>query len=619
MKFSPELIQQIKSAVNLVDVVGEHVVLRKSGSNYVGLCPFHSERSPSFSVSENKQVYHCYGCKAGGDLIGFVQQIHGLSFHESVQDLADRAGISVPRGAGDSTGEAEQKRAEQRERIALAHKLNRFAAGFFRQQMSAHSPGQEYLRTRGVDPDLEKAFYVGWAPHSWDVLTEHLIKSKAPLEMAVKLGLIKPSQPGARPGGPGYFDLFRNRVMFPILDQKGKVAGFGGRLLGNEEGPKYLNSPESPVFQKSKLLFGLFQAAKHIREQNEVVIVEGYFDVLGLHAAGLKNVVATCGTSLTSDHLKILGRFAEKITIFFDGDRAGRDAMDRAMEVGLQAGVVVFGAFLPDGVDPDEFVLRSPENGKERLVGILREARPLLDLRLEEAVAEAARGPEARTQALKRAAGWLALFQDPVGRQVRMEDLRQKLGVSGNLIAQAMGGAPPVGRSVSGSTPTAVGVPIRPKRVPPISDAEKTSLQVLVRVTDFGSLLEEFGRNLPPKVTISDLFEHPELQEIVARILPDGIRAVPVETWLTAVESVQIRSVITEAAVSQEPLFSELDLARVLEHWTGRLWARFSQRLKNEMNVAEQKKDPELQRHLMQEYLDVQRRMKELTGFYGQV
>ncbi len=464
-RVSPEFLQKIKDAVNLVEVVGEHVVLRKTGANHVGLCPFHQERSPSFSVSENKQLYHCYGCKRGGDLVQFVMELHGLSFPEAIEELAERGRVKLPDNWGGSAEdekdpEAAQRRAAAREKITLAHKVNRFVAAYYHQLLPRQPHIDQYFAQRGLTGDWLRNFYVGAAPASWDMLSAHLVAKQAPLPVAVELGLIRPSQKGGRPGGPGYFDMFRNRAMFPIMDLRGKVAGFGGRMLplppgapdvAGEKPPKYMNSPDSVVFQKGKLAFGLYQAQKHIREKDEVILVEGYFDVTALHIGGFQNAVAACGTNLTVDHLHIFKRLGSRMTLLFDGDEAGITAMDRAMETALDQGVILYGAVVPGGKDPDEILLdqqtgRAIPQGVERMQEVLASARPLLDARIDEAIRAAADGPEAVSQALKQIASWLARYKDPIGREIRVENVVQKLGVSRSLLEKAMGGGQVRGR-----------------------------------------------------------------------------------------------------------------------------------------------------------------------------
>ncbi|MBI3535685.1 MAG: DNA primase, partial [Deltaproteobacteria bacterium] len=430
-KISPDLLQKIKSAVNLIEIIGEHIVLKKAGSQYVGLCPFHSERTPSFSVSEQKQLYHCYGCKLGGDLITFVMDILSLSFPEAIEELASRARIELPK---EFFQDQRHQNPMQSERFSLFYKLNRFVAAFYHQTLKDHSNIENYILSRGVNPQEIKNFYLGFATLDWDNLAKHLESKKAPLGPALELGLIRPSQ--KQEGG--YYDLFRNRVMFPILNSRGKISGFGGRIIDTKDNPKYLNSNDSLIFQKSKLAYGLFQAQKHIRDLDTVIIVEGYFDVLAMHSAGFHNVIASCGTSLTEEHLKLLRKLASKIILLFDGDQAGKDAMERSMVLGLKQGLVLYGTALPDVMDPDEILFdqttgQKKDGGNDQMKEIIAQAFPLLDNNIENEIKRSHKNLEEKTIATKKIAEWLALFQDPIGREIRMQKVSQELGIQKEL------------------------------------------------------------------------------------------------------------------------------------------------------------------------------------------
>ncbi len=654
-RISPEFIQKIKDAVNIIDVVGEHVVLKKSGSNYMGLCPFHNERSPSFAVSEAKQLYSCHGCKKGGDLVTFTQDIHGLSFMEAVEELADRAKLPLPNDfkRGDETDpEAAKRREESREKHATAYKLNRFAATFFRNQLEkgkANAHIAEYFRKRGVSAALSQAFYIGAAPAAWDALATHLVNAKAPLPLAVELGLIKPSQKGNQTG-PGYFDLFRNRAMFPILDLRGKVVGFGGRGLPTPPGapdvggesPKYLNSSESMLFLKSKLAYGMFQAQKHIREKDEVILVEGYFDVLALHAGGFQNAVATCGTSLTEDHLILFRKFCSKVTVLFDGDKAGINATDRAMELGLKLGVILHGASLPDGLDPDEILFDQEtgkliKNGVERMSGILAKTAPLFDTRIESARVFANKGTEERSKAIKQVAEWLAMYRDPVGRELRVETVARDFGISKSLLETAMGGvkAAPASRS-AGPTPL-LGVGKAPeKRKAPSQKAslkEVILIRGLLRGGNYRTMIEEARSYLPVGRPLHELADNPSVRKVLEAILDRGMTP---ESFLESVASsqepsegelfafaIEIRELVTESLVGTDapgtaPL-SEGEFRIAVQRGIHQSWARFSQELKGRLRDAELKKDEDLRSRLAQEFLDVKRRMKEFESFYDEV
>lgn len=655
-RISPEFIQKIKDAVNLIDVVGEHVVLRKTGSNFMGLCPFHNERSPSFSVSEAKQLYSCFGCSKAGDLVTFTMDIHGLSFMEAVEELAERAKLPLPSDLkrGDETDpEAAKRREASREKNATAYKLNRFVATFFRNQLEkgkANAHIAEYFRKRGVTPALSQAFYVGAAPASWDALATHLVNAKAPLPLASELGLVKASQKGAKTG-PGYFDMFRNRAMFPILDLRGKVVGFGGRGLPTPTGapdvggesPKYLNSSESLLFQKSKLAYGMFQAQKHIREKDEVILVEGYFDVLALHAGGFPNAVATCGTSLTEDHLALFRKFCSKVTVLFDGDRAGIAATDRAMELGLKLGVILHGASLPDGLDPDEILFdqetgRLVPGGVERMQVILAKSAPLFDARIESARVFALKGTEERSKAVKQVAEWLAMYRDPIGRELRIEKVAQDFGISKTLLQTAMGGVKtaPAARSAGPTpNPSPPGPPPAKRRAPSQKPSLKEVILIrgLLRGGNFRVMIEEARAYLPEGRPLYELADHPSVRKVLEAILDRGMTP---ETFLESVASsqepsegefyafaIELRELITQSLIGADAPgsapFSEGEFRIAVQRGIHQSWARFSQELKGRLRDAELKKDEDLRARLAQEFLDVKRRMKEFESFYDEV
>jgi DNA primase len=640
-KISQDFLAKLKEKVNLIDVVGEHVVLRKSGSNHSGLCPFHSERTPSFSVSEAKQLYHCYGCKRGGDLVAFVMEIHGLSFPEAVEELAERASIALPKdwdGAESEDPATAARRRAARDKLGTAYKLNRFVAAFYHQQLGKNPAAFEYLRSRGIGgAELVRNFYSGYAPSGWEALAQHLAAKKAPLPLAQELGLIRPSTRKIA-GGAGYFDLFRGRAMFPIIDMRGKVAGFGGRVLpgeaaeGEDAGPKYMNSPESFLFQKSRLAFGLFQAQKHIREKDEIVLVEGYFDVVALHAAGFSNSVATCGTALTPDHLAIFRRLGEKLVVLFDGDKAGVAATERAMEIGLENGVVIYGASMPAGLDPDEVLIEEGsgklvESGKERMQEILSQAQPLIDQRISEALVRAEKSPEDRVQALKQIAVWLGKFKDPVGREVRIQDLRKKLGSSAEVLDRILNPAarsrpPGPGRN---QTP-----PRNPNRNPNpnrnqiqgLSKAETALLQTLVSTGEAGQILDSSGGGLPPGRDLSDLFEYPPARDWLKAALDraGGPGALKFEPEMAADLSLdpRLREVMIEAFMGEAKPPKRSLFQAALDRLVQKSWARFSQQIKRELAAAEANQDAGLREKLLKDYLDVQRKMKEFTSFYDE-
>ena len=309
------LIEEIKEHNEIVAVVSEYVQLKPQGRAYVGLCPFHGEKTPSFTVSREKQLYHCFGCGAGGDVLSFIMNIENLTFGEALRLLAERANISLP----DQHLSTPQRR--EKEELERLYKLNDLAARFYQKILLQTETGKRalaYLKERGISRQTAEQFRLGYAPPHWTGLVMFLRQKGIPLQEAEKAGLV-------RGGGDGYYDRFRDRLLFPILNLRGQVIGFGGRILGEGQ-PKYLNSPETAIFQKGRSLYGLFQARDQIRREQQALIVEGYMDVITAHQAGIKEAVASLGTSLTVEQARLLRNQAEEVIIVYDADSAGQAA-----------------------------------------------------------------------------------------------------------------------------------------------------------------------------------------------------------------------------------------------------------------------------------------------------
>lgn len=319
----------------------------------MGRCPFpdHAEKTASFSVSEAKQVYHCFGCKKSGNIFSFLRDYQGLSFPEAVEYLAERASIPLPEIQRDKNDHYQ----EQQDKKKLMLKANKIAADFFRETLkraSSDHPIKSYIQKRKLKPETLEEFQIGFAPDEWEALSNHLQRQKIPAALADEARLVK-----ARKEGNGYFDLFRDRLMFPILSPSQEVLAFGGRVHAQGE-PKYLNSPETPVFNKSKVLYGLAHTAKYIRSEDAVIVVEGYMDLVSLFQAGLCNVAATMGTALTAEHAKLIRRLTTNVIVLFDSDEAGQRAAERSLPLLLAAGLYPKGLILTDAKDPDEYVTK---------------------------------------------------------------------------------------------------------------------------------------------------------------------------------------------------------------------------------------------------------------------
>jgi len=386
--FSDDILDEVAHANDIVDVVSSYFPLKKAGKDYVALCPFHSEKTPSFTVSPGKQIFKCFGCGRGGSVFNFVMAKENATFPEAVRILADRAGIELREDP-----EARQRaRGRRRTRDVLAWAMERFRAGLAHPR--AGEAAREYLAGRGLSQETIEAFGLGYAPEGWDNLIRAGKRDGIPLEALEKAGLVIP-----RNEGTGFYDRFRGRVIFPILDALSRPIGFGGRTLGDEE-PKYLNSPETPLFHKKEALYGLPQARQAIEQNRRAVVVEGYFDVIMPYQTGVRNGVATLGTALTDEHIRALRRYADEVVVVFDSDLAGQRAADRAMELFLAHDVRIVMAVVPDGKDPCDYCAA---HGADAFRRVLAEATDAFKFKwdLVQQDVEAATNPAARQRALR--------------------------------------------------------------------------------------------------------------------------------------------------------------------------------------------------------------------------
>lgn len=409
-------IQELLGRVDIVDIVERYVPLKKSGANFSACCPFHSEKSPSFTVSPSKQFYHCFGCGAHGSAISFLMQHAGIGFIDAVEDLATSVGLTVPQE------ERHKQAQDKREQNAPLTELMAGAMNYYRDQLKVSPTAVSYLKQRGLTGEIAAKFGLGYAPDGWQNLQK--IFSDYNQQGLVDCGLVIVNEQGRR------YDRFRDRIMFPIQDQRGNVIGFGGRVLGNDE-PKYLNSPETPLFEKGRELYGLPQARKAIRDEDTVLVVEGYMDVVGLAQWGVENVVATLGTAATEANIQKLLKQANRVVFCFDRDSAGDRAAWRAMEVSLAYltdNKVVEILQMPGNQDPDEFIR---EHGKEAFVEHARNATRLSEFLLRELVKQASPStPEGRARLVHLAKPLLQKVGAPVLRVLLTKEIANRAQLS---------------------------------------------------------------------------------------------------------------------------------------------------------------------------------------------
>ena len=432
--FPEEILNEIRNLANIAEVVGEHVALRRAGRNLVGLCPFHADAKPSFSVNEDRQIFHCFGCGTGGNVFTFLMKYHQMTFPEAVRDLARRYHVRLPEPKALPPGEQ-----QLRERLLRANEL---ACGWFRQQLAAPSAkrARDYLAGRGISEETMAAFRIGFAPQSWDGLKKHLAGQGVPLDVAERAGLL-----ARKEGGNSAYDRFRDRIVFPIVDVGGGVVAFGGRVL-DDSLPKYLNSPESLVYSKSRLLYGLSLSRNEIRRGRCALVVEGYLDLISLWQAGVRHAVATLGTALTRQHLRLLRAQGQdlKVVVVFDSDAAGQAAAARSLGLFLQEGVQARLLVLPPGEDPDSYVRQA---GPQPFLEAGERSVALLDFYIDRVAAAHGSTPEGRLAAARELAPVLGSIGSAVERAYYVKRVSERLQLDEGALAREAAATAAAGQS----------------------------------------------------------------------------------------------------------------------------------------------------------------------------
>jgi DNA primase len=483
---------RVKQQADIVRIIGEYVRLKKSGPNFTGLCPFHSEKTPSFSVSQTKQFYYCFGCHAGGDVFKFVMEMEKTTFPESVRAVAEKCGIAIPR-AKERTPEERQ---QNQQRTSLVE-LHREAAAFFVQQLNGTPEGRAakaYLLDRGLDSEAMERFGIGFAPSGGEAFFR-AFQRKYPEKVLETSGLFSRDQNGR------LFDRFRRRVMFPIANDSGKIVAFGGRALGDDL-PKYLNSPETPIYTKSNILYHLDRAKEALRQSDFAVLVEGYMDAIAVARAGISNVVASCGTSLTEPQVKLLNRFTRRIIVNYDPDTAGQAATERSLTLLLEQGAEVKVLALPGGKDPDSFI-RS--EGSAAYTKLLKEAPPYVDYLIARARKMDMSTAEGKLRAVNFLLPYVQRIPDRILRSEWATRIAQQLRIEEPVLRESMRKAADERRSEVKARPELVGRAGKP--------AERRLVQMLIEAEEFRTQLaqeiraEELHRGLESERILEALVE----------------------------------------------------------------------------------------------------------------
>ena len=419
--FSNHTIENLKNQINIVDVIGRCVPLKRAGSNYKGVCPFHNEKTPSFVVSETKQIFTCFGCGATGDVIEFVKRFYNLEFSEAIEKLANEYGITL-------------EKKEHNDNRDIYYQVNRMAANFFYKAFTeTANKGYPYMKRRGISPAILKKFGIGYADEKWDSLYQYLKSQGVDTKIMMELGLVSESK-------GKYYDKFRNRVMFPIINTSGKVIGFGGRAIDPDDNPKYLNSPESKIFQKKNNLYGLNTSRQNVGKEGYIILVEGYMDTIALYQAGVTNVAASLGTALTENQARLIKRYTKNVILSYDADGAGRAAALRGLDILKAEDCKVRVLHVTDGKDPDEYIKK---NGKDAFLKLIDHALPYGDYKLEAAkIGFDLSKDEDRIDYIKAATDIIRSLS-PVEQEIYIEKTAKSLKISESAIRMELRGQAP--------------------------------------------------------------------------------------------------------------------------------------------------------------------------------
>jgi DNA primase len=482
---------RVKQQADIVRVVGEYVRLKKSGQNFSGLCPFHSEKTPSFAVHPVKQIYHCFGCGVGGDVFKFVMEMEKITFPEAIRAVAEKCGIAVP-SARERTPE---ERKENQQRTSMVE-LHREAAAFFSQQLNGTPEGRAakaYLLDRGLNSEAVARFGIGFAPSGGEALLRAM-KQKHPEKVLEASGLFSRDQ------SKRLYDRFRRRVMFPIANESGKIVAFGGRALGDDL-PKYLNSPETPIYSKSNVLYHLDRAKESLRQRDFAVLVEGYMDAIAVALAGISNVVASCGTSLTEPQVKLLNRFTRRIIVNYDPDTAGQAATERSLTLLLEQGVEVRVLALPGGKDPDNFIRAE---GAAAYTKLLNEAPPYVDYLIARARKMDLPSAEGKLRVVNFLLPYVQRIPDRILRSEWATRIAQQLRIEEPVLRESMRKAANDRRSEVKARPELAGRVGKP--------AERRLVQMLIEA-------EEFRSQLARDIRAEELHKGLETERILAQLV----------------------------------------------------------------------------------------------------
>ncbi len=571
------VIKEIKRRLSIVSLIEAYLSLKRSGKNFVGICPFHDDKNPSLHVSEEKGLFHCFSCGAGGDIFGFMMRYNNISFPEAIAELAKRADVPLER----------QYRAPAREksRANALFRINSLICKFYHKALLESQEGKEalnYLSARGISLETVKEFNLGYAPSSWDTLTRILDAKNIPLSMAEEIGLVIKRQ-----NKDGYYDRFRGRIIFPIKDVDGKVVGFGGRTVSGEE-PKYM---KSEIYHKKSILYGLDRSRDYIRREKHAVVVEGYMDFLSLFRAGIRNAVATLGTSLTREHAIILRRYTDKVIVVFDGDEAGKKAALRVLVVFLPEGLKPLMVILPEGHDPASFIFEGRQDEFQKL---LHSAAPILDFMIERNMRSFEEQKTSRSAAVKEIADVLSKMKDTIERSYYIKKTGESFGVREDELLSLL----KFGDKLEGR--------ISAKK--PVNNDERLVLKTLLK---FPKLVDYICED-----DLIDIFPENEIKTVLEHIILNGFD--DLSSLLFKFNDSSVQEAISEVVFLSDDVPDEATAWKLLKDCIRKLKLKRVEenlrvvRIKIDRAIAE--KNNLLEEKLIKEYRDLIQEQKNIRG-----
>ena len=585
---STSAVADIKARLSIVDVIQGFVSLKKSGKNHVGLCPFHDDNNPSMQVNDEKGFFHCFSCGAGGDVFGFLMRYNNIGFREALKELAKKAGVRLPDSSARARGASKEKETAK----ARFFKTNSRVCSFYVQNLKKSARAREYLESRGISSEITREFKLGFAPDSWAALVKFASKNNIDIKELEELGLVVAKE-------KRHYDRFRNRIVFPINEGiEGQICGFGGRILSEDDPkqPKYMNSPESRIFDKKNILYGLYHSKNEIRRKRKAVLVEGYMDFIKLYANGIRNVVATLGTAFTNEHARFLRRFCEEVVIVYDGDTAGIRSAVRAGEILLEQEISSSICRIPDGLDPDDYL---EEHGPESLAELIAAAVDVSDFIIDDTFARYREKKMSSGESMKFLVDLVSKIKDPVRRAEAVSKATGLFGIRESEFLSLVKTSNP-GRNRGSLAPTTL--------LPEKNIHEKEIVRILLKFPYLMSAekIENIGRH----------FENGDLKVILKRV-GEG-EFTEVSSLMSSFEKIEMQQLLSELVFSSDDLIDETTSEKILDDCVKELELRNIAFKRSEVTERIRKQrdssDKTLERELVEQYRDLVSMEKTIRG-----